>query len=126
MHTQIVVLSSGQDTHGKLSGLLGGAVVDSELAAPPDNGNSAALQDHRASVDALDKLESERELGIVYNSDTELEWALLQQAFAKYKLSLNCLFYENHQFKDGLNPNSAFFIGFNSSDLEKIEQEVCN
>lgn len=41
-------------------------------------------------------------------------------------MSLNCLFYENHQLKEGLNPNSAFFVGFNSSDLEKIEQEVCN
>jgi len=56
----------------------------------------------------------------------QLEWTLLQHTFAKYKLSLNCLFYENHQFKEGLNPNSAFFIGFNSSDLEKIGQEVCN
>ena len=42
------------------------------------------------------------------------------------KLNLSCLFYDNHQLKEGHNPDSSFVIGFCSDDLEKIEQEVCD
>lgn len=55
-----------------------------------------------------------------------IEWVLLQHAFAKYKLSLNCLFYHNHQFNAGRNPDSAFFVGFERKDLNKIEKGVCD
>lgn len=55
----------------------------------------------------------------------QLEWYLLQRNFAKYELGLSSLFYENHQLREGHNPDSSFVVGFGSGDLDRIEQGVC-
>lgn len=57
-------------------------------------------------------------------NDEQISWLVHQSSFAKFRLSFNCLFYDNHVIRKGKNINTAFFIGFNEEHIKNSDKSL--
>ncbi len=53
-----------------------------------------------------------------------IDWYLFHSKFNRYKLFLYTLFYNNHQRKNGINPNAGFIVLFDKKQIESTVKKV--